>query len=180
MLPVTNHQPTPGGRGSSSRWTVRRGTRTRVEPIEDGLQHHTRTRTSPSEIFVSKVASGAGGGPALHGAAAVVASAMTWAQQLLRAGVPADAASEVRARGVERRDRGVAGANQEHRAPLDHLGVAVLTGHSQHDGRGHVGRERDTLPAGSQFSGSPGQARREHGPAQDHSQGAPDGGREWC
>ena len=142
-LPVTNHQPTPAGSGSSSRWRGRRGSPYGSRASRGrrcSIRAATRTLPSRSRGWQSARAARAAG-PIRHLAGAVVGAAVARAYQLLRLGVPAHAASQVRAGGIERRSRASAGAHQEHRAAIDHLLVAVLAVDAQHHRRRLVDRQ---------------------------------------
>ena len=105
----------------------------------------------------------------------IVDAAVTRALQLSRVGIPAHAASEMRARRIERRHRRLAGLHQEHDAAIDDLAVAVLTHHAQSDRRGRVVGESAETARWQPALFSPHQARRHDRAAEHHAERPTDG-----
>ena len=173
MLPVTNHQPMPAGRRSSSRWE-----RPARKPVRESSQsarraertHHSSTSTCSPSMRAGSLASGCGRWARFHGAGAIEHAAVARTLERLVVGVPADPASEVGAGRRQRGDARGAGLDEEHHLPLDDLAVAVFAGDADGDRRrlviGQIVERRRRPPVRAAFA----EGRRHHGAAEQECQ----------
>jgi hypothetical protein len=155
---------------------------TGVDPVGQAAECplHSRTRTWPPSMRVAIVASGAGGGTRFDRARPVVDSAVARAAELLTFAIPAHAAAKMRAGRVERGHVRCAGADEEHGPLVDHLGVSVAAGDSNHDRGGYAWwqvTEGGCRQPGLVF---PAERRRYRGAAQYDAQRTGDGGMDRC